>query len=1075
MSSTRTAAAVPQGARGGQQQRSSPTSVASPMNAGQQQPHQQRQQQPTKPKVTPPPRRNKPLSSSKKQHPEMVVEKRIVDELLLVCGVIGSNATTVDEATGQTTEKFVPVTDCLNWLQDLQRALRRDHETYRPISLLLGQWRIVSQKLLPLVMSCRYDKAMVLTVCKILVILTKPLSEDAKRAGRLTVDVKSKKVDESVIQEQIVLRENAIAQSDLLMEYKKLFVRHSSHHYAFQNQKDKQIKANNKSEGTGLLSVFTSLLAEPLSKMGSSRTSADHLTIELVLHLMRNLLSITPLNTFGSTEKAQHAAQLHREFLVLLEEEMVFDVLTCVGQEVERRENSGYNLLLMEILSCLLRGQDPTDVALSAVESAAPIFETKVMPSKKKSAKTQRTITTARASSAGSSSLKAHLQSERQKLQLSASSRHSHFGGTLRISKGDGKQVYVSASDYLARKSQTGGGASAIGQPVRRKNKKAEVFVGSGKASTLHSRPGASASLSREIAGPTSKRSKAALNSFCEKFVAQCYGPVMKSLKNEFRRDSNRLEDGDRTLFFRIVWFFHQWFRVMRRNASKKKGSGEESSAQNLIFTMDVFMFNLVLNSTDEFFEHKKPAELAQTVSLYTEMIHMLHAMYESKDSTEHMMALGLMDRIFYAAEPLDRLPRLLSRWTPGMFSREYLCDLIECSHITWKLLDVNAKKCIESFPSDKLSTKRPKDAVERMNLTASEFDMEIYFTRKFVSNQIVFMYTQLLSQYAVNASGINRHIVAYFIRLCKMEIKSGDGDEMEFDDALGKNELAAKTSTMEPMLYNIGLLTVLNTILNDKTIRDKNDFEALIVFTASFMKRFAKASEENPMLYVEALFKHPVPHRFCELSTNVYVNEELRMIAVRDLLLEDQQRFEQAEGNDDEENEEEENEVTYDDDEEDEIEFNDDAMAADELKRRRLRSLRKRRKLNEKKSKSNKHAADESDSDESDEDEREENEFSGDDNDALAATISPLSEQVKVAEDAADQSMDKEPTSQLTMSTQESPQDAGSPILSGKKRIRKSLGATQQQEDSDDEDFGAHDVGPITTKANFFEDDDDD
>jgi len=1054
------------------------------MNAGQQQQQQQqRQQQPTKPKVTPPPRRSKSSSSSSKKHPEMVVDKRIVDELLLVCGVIGSTATTVDETTGQTTEKFVPVTDCLNWLQDLQRALRRDHETYRPISLLLGQWRIVSQKLLPLVMSCRYDKAMVLTVCKILVILTKPLSEDAKRAGRLTVDVKSKKVDDSVIQEQIVLRENAIAQSDLLMEYKRMFVRHSSHHYAFQNQKDKKNKTTDKSEGTGLLSVFTSLLAEPLSKMGSSRTSADHLTIELVLHLMRNLLSITPLNTFGSTEKAQHAAQLHREFLVLLEEEMVFDVLTCVGQEVERRENSGYNLLLMEILSCLLRGQDPTDVALSTVEPAAPVFETKVIPSKKKSAKPSRTITTARASAVGTSSLKAHLQSERQKLQLSASSRHSHFGGTLRVSKGDGKQVYVSASDYLARKSQTGsgGGASAVGQPVRRKNKMAEVFVGSGKASTLHSRPGASASLSREIAGPTSKRAKAALNSFCEKFVAQCYGPVMKSLKNEFRRDSNRLEDGDRTLFFRIVWFFHQWFRVSRRNAleKKKKGAEEESSAQNLIFTMDVFMFNLVLNSTDEFFEHKKPAELAQTVSLYTEMIHMLHAMYESKDSTEHMMALGLMDRIFYAGEPLDRLPRLLSRWTPGMFSREYLCDLIECSHVTWKLLDVNAKKCLESFPSDKLSTKRPKDAVERMNLTASEFDKETYFSRKFVSNQIVFMYTQLLSQYAVNAAEINRHIVAYLIRLCKIEIKNGDGDEMEFDDALGKNELAAKTSTMEPMLYNIGLLTVLDTILNDKAIRDKNDFEALLVFAASFMKRFARASEENPMLYVEALFKHPIPHRFCELSTNVYVNEELRMIAVRDLLLEDQQRFEQAEGNDDERNEEEEHAVAYDDDEEDEIEFNDDAMAADEVKRRRLRSLRKRRKMNEKKSKSNKHAVDESDSDESDDEDdekkREENEFTGVDNDASAdASTGQLGEQEKGAEGDADQSMDEEPTSQQTMPTQDSPQDAGSPKLSGKKRIRKSLGATQDQEDSDDEDFGAA-VGPVTTKANFFEDDDDD
>lgn len=359
------------------------------------------------------------------------------------------------------------------------------------------------------------------------------------------------------------------------MEYKKLFVRHASHHYAFQNQNNKKSKVH-KSEETGLLSVFTSLLAEPLSKMGSSRTSADHLTIELVLHLIRNLLSITPLNNFGSTEKAQQAAQLHREFLILLEEEMVFDVLTCVGQDVERRENSGYNLLLMEILSCLLRGQDPTDVARSVVESTAPVFEKKVISSKKNPSKSSRTIVTARSKTAGSS-LKAHLQSERQKLQLSASSRHSHFGGTLRISKGDGKQAYVSASDYLARKTQPGASARAkvAGQPARRKNKKAEVFVGSGKSSSLHSRPGASASLSREIAGPTSKRAKAALNSFCEKFISQCYGPVMKSLKNEFRRDSNRLEDGDRTLFFRIVWFFHQWFRV-----SKREGVEEERRRQ---------------------------------------------------------------------------------------------------------------------------------------------------------------------------------------------------------------------------------------------------------------------------------------------------------------------------------------------------------------------------------------------------------------------------------------------------------------------------------------------------------------
>jgi timeless len=135
-------------------------------------------------------------SSSSRTHPEMVVDARVLDELLLVCSVIGSTTLITDPITGGTREEFVPVTDCLNWLQDLQRALRRDHETYRPVSLKLGQWKVVCQKLLPLVMSCRYDSGLVMTVCKILVILTKPLSEAAINAGRLTIDIKNKKNSE---------------------------------------------------------------------------------------------------------------------------------------------------------------------------------------------------------------------------------------------------------------------------------------------------------------------------------------------------------------------------------------------------------------------------------------------------------------------------------------------------------------------------------------------------------------------------------------------------------------------------------------------------------------------------------------------------------------------------------------------------------------------------------------------------------------------------------------------------------------------------------------------------------------
>lgn len=118
----------------------------------------------------------------------MSVDTNIVDELLLVCGVIGT--------TTNDSEKLVPVKECLNWLQDLQRCLRRDDDLYRPVSLLLGQWKVVQQKLLPLVLHSRYDTTMVLTVCKILVILTKPLASNTVNAGRMVIDTKSGKTPE---------------------------------------------------------------------------------------------------------------------------------------------------------------------------------------------------------------------------------------------------------------------------------------------------------------------------------------------------------------------------------------------------------------------------------------------------------------------------------------------------------------------------------------------------------------------------------------------------------------------------------------------------------------------------------------------------------------------------------------------------------------------------------------------------------------------------------------------------------------------------------------------------------------
>jgi len=514
--------------------------------------------------------------------------------------------------------------------------------------------------------------------------------------------------------------------------------------------------------------------------------------------------------------------------------------------------------------------------------------------SKRNGAKTQSSLKSSSAvptaKAAGGRSLLSQLKRERQQMQSMSSARHSHFAGTLVQQRADGQQRFQTASSQNNSISRSGLKQAQSSTSEKRKTKNHQYFVGPASVHAIHAASG----VDTVSTGPLSRRATQALHSFCVRFMSKCYGPVMKSLKNEFRRDSSRLESHDKVIFFRLIWFFSQWWRVAMKEGGMTKlhvsaGSDDGNDAStksigHLIFTMDVFTFNLVLSSSDFFLEHKKYKELSQSVALYAEMMHLLTTMYTSSGSTEQIMAMGLMDRLFYQSEPIDRVPKLLSAWIPGTFTRNYLCDLLELSHTTLKLLDTNAKSC-ENYKDSNRNKKtkkgsvEPKDAVERMRSQAADFDVPVYMARKIVSNQTVFLFTQLLSQYNINATHINDHIVSFFVRLCKFVVAADHDDEWETE--------RKEDVTLEPMLYNLPLLTVLNEILNDTTLQENQDFNGLLKFSSTVVRHFARAAEKNPMLHVEVLFRHAMPHRFCESIANMYVTEELSMIAERDTLLE--------------------------------------------------------------------------------------------------------------------------------------------------------------------------------------------
>jgi timeless len=654
----------------------------------------------------------------------------------------------------------------------------------------------------------------------------------------------------SLIAQQVELRENALKQSHQLLDYQRLLCRHRD-----------------------VWSVWVSLLAEPLSR--SRRTEADHLTIEVLLHLIRNLLAAQPLFHHANQEDA---ATARHALVQVLAEELVLDILIVLAADLDQpgSPNAPYNLLIMEVWQSIASHYPPAQVV------AALKYE-------KESAKAGKSKKHGvRPATSSGPSLRGTLQRERQTARAVTSTRHGNFGGSLVL--GDAPTAATSCNSKTAwTVSTTQYAQAAMGQTAATSaattntHKRTPIFVGATKSHSA--RHGVAAT-------PAARQAAAVVGRLAQRFLRDGYASFCKSLKNEFRRDSVRLEDGDRVVYLQLVtWFSQVW-----------KGLGQPRTAQQsrigpLLFSMDVFSFHLVHNAAETFGEHKEYGKLATTVAVYKEMMSLLQLLYDSKEETEQIMALGLLDRLFYGGEPLDRLPKWMSQWQPGQASHQYAADLVELVHMQIKLLEQHAKACENIEPQKKGSKQKahgPTDAVAKMKAIAADYDTQAY-VRKLVTNHTVYLYTQLLANYPVNGARLNHRIVAFLLRVSQFAVVV---PEETSDEA--PHLLASKIVTLEPMLYNVRLLWVLHTILNDTAANEDKSLATATQFALRIVTRFAQACQANPLMVVEALVKHPMPHRYCEQVTNHYVTEELRMLAERDALLEEQRQWQADSGDED-------------------------------------------------------------------------------------------------------------------------------------------------------------------------------
>ncbi|TDH68597.1 hypothetical protein CCR75_003584 [Bremia lactucae] len=769
---------------------------------------------------------------------EPELDADMMNELLLVCSNLGMlRIQTVGEAP-----VFMRGEKCAEWVYDLQRAIRRDHAKQKLVAKQLGKWKILQKKLLPLLVNHQHDRMLVVSILKVLVMLTMKPSRDSS---------------------------NIALQLKYLRQYKHEFLR------------------------CGVISILMTMLVDPLSR-GGARADQDYLCMELALTLIRNLLAVPNEDLSYVTSTTSYYNHLQEDLVHSLHEESVYEMVLLFSQDIDSAEHRDWNLLIMEIICLTLECSQPDFVAafakkqLAREQSKRPDGQETILST------SLRDNSKSRSTQNAGEDLLAKLKNETKSSTQSHSTsrRHTNFGGVLRTVGPTGRMAVV--SDFS--KTICGQVPEVAKKPVslrRRKKSTApaqdisEIFGGKG------------------IVNETDERLMSILQSICDAILAKSYAQLTDSLKAEFRRGSDKLIFTDRLQYFFLVGFLLKYHRLKvqalkshyKHQLKAAQKQAELQSALNVsailvpipkkpdyhensvLSTLDMFSFNFVLQSIENYAATKYYFGMTLSVQLLAEMMAYLAELATSDDLRFQRIADSVQHKIFYERDFLDRLPVLLKFWSPGLFSKAYEVDVVTLTHLVFKVLDSQGtikvlsrrkafldKKCkkievINGEPksgdiaddrsTDEENTEKQTQLVMEMQRKEADFDVRKYFS-SMVSADTIRMYCSILSNYRENSPSVNHYIHSFFYRLKHFKIQQEEW-------------------TMQPMLFNIHALLLFNTMLQDTHIRHLPDFKTFLDFIRGVVRDFFTFADKNNLLFVEVFLRQAYPSKSCMLIQRSY------------------------------------------------------------------------------------------------------------------------------------------------------------------------------------------------------------
>eukprot|EP00644_Phytophthora_capsici_P013359 jgi/Phyca11/528340/estExt2_fgenesh1_pm.C_PHYCAscaffold_290020 len=549
----------------------------------------------------------------------------------------------------------------------------------------------------------------------------------------------------------------------------------------------------------GVIPIMMTILVDPLSRKGSARTPQDFLNMEIVLTLIRNLLAIPNEDPRFVTSTTSYFSHLQEDFICTLHEENVYEMILLFAQDIDSPDNKEWNLLIMEMIELTLDCSQPKAIVTFAKKQWAG------EPGKISSSGGQTTASVSnlgRTAAQAGGSLLAKLSSEKKAsaLHQTGSRRHSNFGGIMTM----------------------------------------------------------------EI---------------CDSIVGKSYFQLTNSLKTEFRRGSTKLISTDRLQYFHLVWFLTTYHRLKVQALKShykhqlKEVQKKTTELQNaldfttpppppppkpdynekaVLSTLDMFSFNFVLQSIENYATLKNYHGMTGSVQLLAEMM-------------AYLAELTAM---------------LLKTWSPGLFPKAYVVDVVTLTHLVFKVLDsqgtikvLSRRKAYldkkrqkkkradgeskegedsDDSSTDEEETERQAQLLMEMQRKEADFDVRKYFS-SMVSADTIRMYCSVLADYRENGAKVNHYIHSFFYRTKHFKI------------------YPQEEWSMQPMLFNIHVLLLFNKMLQDTYIQRLPEYKSFLDFIRGVVRDFFTLANTNNLLFVEALLRQTYPSKSCMLIQRSY------------------------------------------------------------------------------------------------------------------------------------------------------------------------------------------------------------